>query len=48
MTSREMQDAVEIELRQQDKDYEVKNKLESKEIFHFFVMMINKSELNLR
>lgn len=35
MTSREMQEAVEIELRQRDKDYEVKGKLESKEIFHF-------------
>lgn len=35
MTSREMQEAVEIELRQFDPTYEVKDKLESKEIFHF-------------
>jgi len=35
MTSREMQEAVEIELKQYDKDYELKNKLESREIFHF-------------
>lgn len=35
MTSREMQEAVEIELKQYDKDYESKNKLESREIFHF-------------
>lgn len=35
MTSREMQEAVEIELRQRDKYYETRNKLESKEIFHF-------------
>lgn len=35
MTSREMQEAVEIELRQQNPDYEVKGKMESKEIFHF-------------
>jgi len=30
-----MQEAVEIELKQYDKDYELKNKLESREIFHF-------------
>lgn len=35
MTAREMQLAVEIELRQRDKDYEVKNKLQSDEIFYF-------------
>jgi len=35
MNSRKMQEAVEIELRQRDKDYEVKNKLQSKEIFYY-------------
>jgi hypothetical protein len=35
MNSRQMQEAVEIELRQRDKDYEVKNKLQSKEIFYY-------------
>jgi len=35
MNAIEMQEAVEIELRQRDPDYEVKHKLESKEIFYF-------------
>lgn len=35
MDAREMQEAVEIELKQADKDYELKNKLESREIFHY-------------
>lgn len=35
MDSRGMQEAVEIELRQQDKDYELVNKLESREIFYY-------------
>lgn len=43
MNSRQMQEAVEIELRQRDKDYEVKNKLESKEIFYF----LSKAEKNI-
>jgi hypothetical protein len=35
MTAREMQEYVEIELRQRDPNYEVKSKLESKELFYF-------------
>lgn len=35
MNSREMQKSFEFEIRQNDKDYEVKNKLQSDEIFYF-------------